>query len=177
MKTENLLPDIDDISIELSVNDMFTLRDYLRKLESPNCYVEIGTRFGGSALWASKQVATGVEIYSIDHTADLSAFNNQENIANIHFIREPSLVAARSWDKPIGVLFIDADHNQSQQDFGAWEKYVVSGGYILFHDYTAHSPKVITDCETGIVKMEHHFKVLFRPDQESLTSIFQAQKL
>ncbi len=44
--------------------------------------------------------------------------------------------AARDWDKPIRLLFIDADHSYdaSKLDFELWSPFVVDGGLIAFHD-------------------------------------------
>jgi predicted O-methyltransferase YrrM len=44
--------------------------------------------------------------------------------------------AARNWDKPIRLLFIDADHSYeaSKLDFELWSPFVVDGGLIAFHD-------------------------------------------
>lgn len=47
-----------------------------------------------------------------------------------------SAAAARRWDKPVRLLFIDADHSyeSSRADFEAWAPHVVDGGLIVFHD-------------------------------------------
>ena len=47
-----------------------------------------------------------------------------------------SLEAARTWKKPIRLLFIDGDHRYeaTRDDFEAWSGFVISGGYIAFHD-------------------------------------------
>lgn len=43
---------------------------------------------------------------------------------------------ARQWDRPIRLLFIDADHSyeESRRDFELWSPFVVPGGIIVFHD-------------------------------------------
>jgi predicted O-methyltransferase YrrM len=44
--------------------------------------------------------------------------------------------AAKSWDRPIRLLFIDGDHRyeSTRRDFELWSRFVVEGGYIAFHD-------------------------------------------
>lgn len=44
--------------------------------------------------------------------------------------------AARSWQKPIRLLFIDGDHSyeESKKDFTLWSKFVVVSGLVCFHD-------------------------------------------
>jgi predicted O-methyltransferase YrrM len=87
------------------------------------------------------------------------------------------LQAAKDWDKPIAVLFIDADHEMAGVDFGAWEKYLIPGAIVLFHDYAVHSPNVISDCK-GIIRDDSYCKVIYAPPLESRidTSIFIIQK-
>ena len=47
-----------------------------------------------------------------------------------------SAAAARGWDKPVRLLWIDGDHRYepSKLDFTLWEPYVVEGGIIAMHD-------------------------------------------
>jgi predicted O-methyltransferase YrrM len=49
-----------------------------------------------------------------------------------------SAKAVRQWDpdRPIGVLFIDADHEYSavRRDFECWSPFVTEGGFIVFDD-------------------------------------------
>ena len=44
--------------------------------------------------------------------------------------------AVRNWTKPIRLLFIDGDHTyeESRRDFELWSPFVVTGGYVCFHD-------------------------------------------
>ena len=44
--------------------------------------------------------------------------------------------AAKAWEKPIRLLFIDADHSYeaSKLDFDLWSPFVVPGGLIALHD-------------------------------------------
>lgn len=66
----------------------------------------------------------------------------QENIrqvgvaGHIHAIRASSEEAAKRWDLPIRLLFIDGDHSYeaSKLDFELWSPHVAVGGVIVFHD-------------------------------------------
>jgi predicted O-methyltransferase YrrM len=51
-------------------------------------------------------------------------------------IEASSEQAAGSWDRPIRLLFIDGDHSyeSSRNDFIAFERFVVPGGIVCFHD-------------------------------------------
>lgn len=54
-------------------------------------------------------------------------------------IRAGSLEAARGWNGPIRLLFIDGDHSYeaSQADFAAWSTQVEGNGLVAFHDIGA----------------------------------------
>lgn len=61
-----------------------------------------------------------------------------------------SLEAALLWNnKPIGLLFIDAEHSYRacSADIRAWSQYIVPGGYIALHDYSDTFPGVIQAAE------------------------------
>jgi hypothetical protein len=49
-----------------------------------------------------------------------------------------------TWDKPIQILFIDGLHDYTNvaRDFFQFERWVVPGGYIAFHDYAEYYPGV-----------------------------------
>src|SRR5678816_385326 len=49
-----------------------------------------------------------------------------------------------SWDRAISVLLIDGLHDYVNvaQDFFHFERWVVDGGYIIFHDYAPYFPGV-----------------------------------
>jgi predicted O-methyltransferase YrrM len=62
------------------------------------------------------------------------------------------------WEKPVSLLFIDGlhDYKNVARDFEHFEKWIVLGGYIIFHDYADYWPgvKVFVDAllETGKYK-------------------------
>ena len=134
-----------NLKIELENEDIKVLRKYVKTIEEPNCYVEIGTGEGGSSLIA--RTATDRPIYTIDKA---DKFILSDCGLEINFINKTSEEALKDWKEPIGVLFIDGHHNEAYQDFLFWGKYVVKGGYVLFHDYFtsgAEEYTVIKDCE------------------------------
>lgn len=47
-----------------------------------------------------------------------------------------SQLAARVWNQPLGLLFIDGGHTeeQAQADYGCWACHVTSGGALAIHD-------------------------------------------
>lgn len=124
--------------------------------------VEIGSFKGKSTTWlasASKKANRGL-VYAIDnHLGSLehqaggkyashmppegtTEFVFRKNIRDaglenwVKPIISTSLDALKSWSYPIKLLFIDADHAYQavRDDFLSWEKYVVLGGLIVFHD-------------------------------------------
>lgn len=53
--------------------------------------------------------------------------------------------AARSWTKPIGLLFWDTGSNDLHNDFEVWGKHLVPGGLFVMHDtdyFNFHSDEV-----------------------------------
>lgn len=69
------------------------------------------------------------------------AFDNRIKSLRLGAIVTPiqgrSTLVARTWERPIGLLFIDARHDfkSAAADFSSWNKHVVSGGIVAFHDY------------------------------------------
>jgi len=161
--------------LEQSVGDCEVLIKYIKNITPPNCYVEIGTKWGGSAVLAKAFAPDGVDVYTIDCT-ELPVETSKLNELGVKFFHEYSTRLAEVWGKPIQVLFIDGNHNEAKQDFEAWEKHVVKGGIIMFHDYAYHSPNVIKDCDE--ISERKDYEVLFKPIfGETPTGIFQIRKL
>jgi len=120
-----------------------------------NCIVEIGSYLGRStiALAAGSLAGHRAPVYAVEpHEAAHGAlggrfgprdratlFRNllQHKVTDVvHIVNLRSTAAARGWDRPIALLFIDGDHRYEavRADFEAWNRQVVSGGAILFHD-------------------------------------------
>lgn len=80
----------------------------------------------------------------------------KKQIASLHLEKHitpwqcASLEAALFWHKkPIGLLFIDAEHSYQacSADIRAWSQYIVPGGYIALHDYSDTFPGVVQATE------------------------------
>ncbi|MFS1526069.1 class I SAM-dependent methyltransferase [Microbulbifer sp. 2304DJ12-6] len=48
----------------------------------------------------------------------------------------PSSVAARCWNTPLGLVFIDGGHSleAAMTDYRCWSRHIVPGGYLAIHD-------------------------------------------
>lgn len=123
---------------ELTDLDKELLTLHVGAMQPPHCYMEIGVKYGGSAEVA-RRANRDIDVYGVDPEPKLQ-------FSDFHFIEGYSVYVAQEWDKPIGVLFIDGDHDQALDDFEAWIPHVVPDGIIIFHDYAHHSPKVVADC-------------------------------
>ncbi len=158
------------IKAELSMLDIQFLQKYVSEIELPNCYVEIGTREGGSALFA-RLANKDIDIYTIDPKPILDGWKINPIEFKIHSIVGKSLEIVKDWNKPIGVLFIDGNHKKEQgpmakEDFGAWEKFVIEGGIVIFHDYSP-SPlwkDVFKDCNEVMEETKDKYNLIFKPD-------------
>ena len=157
--------------------DKQILKEYIRKIKNPNCYVEIGTYQGGSALIASE--ITKQPVYSIDIVDNLDS----ELKEKFNFILGDSLEIVKNWDKYIGLLFIDGDHTRVGEDFEMWKNKVVDGGYILFHDYCQHPEwNVVSNCDSIIEKYKNKLEILRIPllvanERSSILVIKKLQRL
>lgn len=101
-------------------------------------YMEVGVDKGRS-LWVARQLADpSVGIYGVDLRPD-------PKIEGTHFTRQDSVEFAKTWDKPIDVLFIDGDHSYEgcKKDIEAWFPHLVPNGVALFHDCDESSPGVM----------------------------------
>lgn len=143
--------------IQQTENEIKVLTEYTKGLTAP--YVEIGTLEGGTADLARKN--TNVPVYSID--IDLSLVSPRDDIT---FIKGESLEVAKTWNISIGLLFIDGNHFIARQDFEAYEKFVVPGGYVLFHDYQKAFPEVVRDCD--LIRKNPNYEVAREPGDTSI---------
>lgn len=153
------------------------LTDYDRELISTNVakipaggvYVEIGTKYGGSAEVAVN-ANKDVEVHGVDVTDEYLELSHPR----FFFHRIASTELEKSWNKEIDVLFIDADHDQAGVDWWQWGRHLKPGGVALFHDYAPHSPRVIEDCDR-ILQMPG-WELVRRPDTIQNSSIFIVRK-
>lgn len=104
--------------------------------------VEIGTMSGKStiALAFGRRRAGGRPIHTIDivEHPDLAS-NLARTGVDDHVIRHVarSSSVARTWSRPIELLWIDADHSYRglRTDLRLWTPHVVPGGIVAIHDY------------------------------------------
>lgn len=127
---------------ELTDSDTEFLQGYVSAIPKGGMYVEIGTKYGGSAEVAINS-NPGIEVHGVDLSDDYLEYSNPR----FFFHRISSVEMSKGWSTPIDVLFIDADHDLAGVDWWAWSRYVKPGGIVIFHDYAHHSPLVIEDCE------------------------------
>ena len=120
--------------------------------EQKGVIVEIGSWKGKStvalALGAAKVSAEKIyaidphrimpeEGYLEDTEADFLANIKQAGVENqIVPMVMTSEAAAKHWDKPIRLLWIDGDHRYepTKLDFSLWEPHLVNGGILAMHD-------------------------------------------
>jgi predicted O-methyltransferase YrrM len=110
--------------------------------------VELGSFQGKSTIWLAQ---ARKPVYAIDphkgYVAKTMKFPEtfykfKENIIKARVadtitpIRKTSIDAAKEWNRPIRVLFIDALHDEKNalRDYKIWSKFVVDGGIIAIHD-------------------------------------------
>lgn len=136
--------------------------------------VEIGSFMGRSTcfLAAGAKMAGREKVYAIDHFSgspehQTDGFDTvkeiaesgttfpqfQKNIADagltdqVEPIRASTVDAARGWDRPIRLLFLDGDHSYeaTRRDFELFAPHVVPDGIVMFHD-TVKWPDVQRFC-------------------------------
>ena len=127
--------------------------------------VEIGSWEGKSTAYLAggSKIGKKAKVYAIDPHQDsyahipklgkgistLEAFKENMLKAGVQDIVEPivklSKDAAVGWDKPIEFLWIDGEHSykEAKQDFNLFEKNVIDGGLIAFHDATYDNVKTV----------------------------------
>lgn len=140
------------------------LKGYLRPVEgrklaelaslvpTGQAIVEIGSYMGKSTCYLASG-SKGVKVYAVDlwelgnyrarykNPKAFLAFKKQVAdmglTKKIVAVKGNSVKVAATWDKPIGLLFIDANHQFEyvKADYEVWYKFVVPGGRIAFHDY------------------------------------------
>ena len=136
-----------------------TLYNLARNCTGKGVIVEIGSWKGESAIWLGHGSKKGnkVRIYAVDpHTGSpehrekwgkVWTFDEfKKNIATtkvddiITPILKTSEEAAKTFDKPVELIFIDGNHDYNfvKSDFELWFPKVVEGGVMSFHDSILH---------------------------------------
>ncbi|MFH0770281.1 MAG: class I SAM-dependent methyltransferase [Candidatus Peregrinibacteria bacterium] len=119
--------------------------------------LEIGSWKGRSTvcLALGSRAGAGAHIFAVDPFTGSSEHGNvftlpefQANIsragvsAQVTAIPKPSSEAAKNWNTPIELLWIDGAHEEEfvRKDFSAWSPFLVEGGTIAFHDSSMPGP-------------------------------------
>lgn len=138
----------------LAVDEGELLFALARNCTGKGVIVEIGSWKGKSTIWLAKGSKSGnrVKVYAIDphqgtpnRQGEPSTFPEfEKNIrdAGVADIVMPivkiSEDAAREFDYPVEVIFIDGNHEYEsvKRDFELWFPKLIDGGVIAFHDTT-----------------------------------------
>ncbi|TKK69871.1 glycosyltransferase [Ilyomonas limi] len=137
----------------------------LKELQPFYAIVEIGSYHGKSTILFGniiKALGIDAKVYAIDpHDGKLGAvdqglesvpsslesFNRNIQNAGIAELVEPIKEYSYDveWKQPISLLFIDGLHDYPSvaKDFWHFEAWIVSRGYVAFHDYAHYFPGVI----------------------------------
>ncbi len=121
--------------------------------KSQGAIVEIGSWKGFSTIWLAKGSLSGTKwhVYAIDTFAgDVKHFVNGEGntyqsfMINITEAGVKNVViskvmtsekAEKEWGQiQAGIIFIDGDHDDVDNDFTRWNKHLTIGGYMVLHD-------------------------------------------
>lgn len=129
-------------SSQVTADELAILLDLARDAK---VIVEIGTFEGRTA--AAMAAATAGEVYSIDifragrlgicygeQIAHLT--RRRRKLANLHLIKGSGHEVAKTFDREIDLVFVDADHsyNGAKQDWDDWTPKLRTGGMIALHD-------------------------------------------
>jgi predicted O-methyltransferase YrrM len=102
---------------------------------SPDVTLEIGVRSGVSTKALMRGISDA-EKKGCYHGCDINKVQLPSICKDsfLHIMLSDEL--AKTWTKPIDILFIDGDHNYDQvkRDFVNFSKFVVPNGIIFFHD-------------------------------------------
>ncbi|HEY6305685.1 MAG TPA: class I SAM-dependent methyltransferase [Candidatus Angelobacter sp.] len=138
----------------------------ITKLPKSHAVVEVGS-YCGRATFVLASVAKALrpetKIYAIDpHDGKVGALDQgiqsmppsleklKKNLAGAGLTDSVVILPSHSWevawDKPIGLLFIDALHDYANvsRDFYHFEPWLAPGAYVAFHDYADYYPGVKT---------------------------------
>lgn len=135
----------------LSIEEGLLLQELAKKVCDSSQIVEIGSFQGRSAICLASGISgNGTMVHSVDPHFGIEAYGKndsfnrlQKNIrarkldTHVEYIVKESLTAANEWEKEnIGLLFVDAlhDYDNVKADFESWSKYILDGGYLVFHD-------------------------------------------
>lgn len=124
--------------------------------------VEIGGYAGRSACWLAEGSARGpgVRVTTVDpwepylNKTDMEAVYDEyrrtvreHGLGLVDHIRARSVDAAKEWDRPVALLYVDGDHSAAacRADLRAWLPHMAERGVIALHDsYMSGVERAIT---------------------------------
>ena len=156
MNIEGIKKNVQKIDGWLTDKEGQTLYNLARCCTDRGVIVEIGSWKGKSTIWLAAGAAAGQgkKVYAIDpHTGSpechlwygkkiwtFDEFRKNIKAAGLERIVIPivktSAEAAKEFDQPVELIFIDGDHTYQsvKQDFELWFPKLIEDGTIVFHD-------------------------------------------
>lgn len=142
-----------------TADEQTTLMLYASRVPANGVIVELGCEFGMSTGAFCHLAPRSVEITSVDLFPGNMLQVHRDNMKEAGYegrskrIAGDSVTVGATWDKPIDLLFVDADHTFEGvlADIRAWTPHVKVGGVVIFHD---------TACMTNKNPHYLHFEVL-----------------
>jgi predicted O-methyltransferase YrrM len=146
----------------LSIPEGIALYQLARRCSALGAIVEIGSWRGKSTVWLAKGSLAGARapVFAVDphvgspehHETFGEVWTYDDFIRNVEQagVREiivpkvtTSEEAARSFDAPVGLVFIDGAHDyaSARSDWMLWTEHVVEGGVVAFHDTARYNDK------------------------------------
>ena len=158
MSTEELAKYIDGKIQGVFGNlEIGVLKEEIEKLLPNDVYVEIGTDEGRSARVAHEYANPKVFKVFIDihDPTPRGPFMESEGMVGIDkpsfWVHGDADLFAKLFNKTVDLLFIDGHHDYEsvKKNTEMWEKKVIPGGVILFHDYDHPETKIWLDEHYG----------------------------
>lgn len=122
------------------------------KLQPNSNILEIGTKYGGSAIIMAAAIKDGM-VYTIDINATKQAEQNTQFLT--HKIKRIVGDAYRiKWDTPLGLLHIDGHNTLDavKEDFERFGKFVSTGGYLIIHNIIVNDKGILNGFITDLEK-------------------------
>mgnify|MGYP002067720485 CR=1 FL=1 len=141
--------------------DIVLLKKYASQISPLTCYLELGVAQGGSAQVAVESVRQMVPVFGVDSVATTYAH------PRFWFIQAKAEDVVGEFIYPIGLLFMDHDHNKISQDFLQWQEKVVPQGVVIFHD---------GDCQETALGTPEGWEVVRHADETPNSSMYIIRK-
>ena len=102
----------------------------------PPSVLEIGTSFGYSTLWlAAALEASGGHVYTCEALPEklvaARSFIDRANVNNVTIYESEALDLCRSWIRPLGLVFLDADVEAYPEYFRLLRRHLTSDGLLV----------------------------------------------